>query len=63
MSKKPTEVSDMSQGKSRGKSKTPQDAAFRRWLEGQLHEKYDPVLEESIPDDLLSVLKQDDRPK
>ena len=59
MSKRPTEESVQR----KGKSKTPQDAAFRRWLEEQLHQKYDPVLDESIPDDLLSVLKPDDRPE
>jgi hypothetical protein len=61
VSKKPTEASVQRKGKA--KSKTPQDAAFRRWLEEQLHEKYDAVLDESIPDDLLSVLKQDERSK
>lgn len=58
-SKKPTEKSSQR----KGKSKTPKDAAFRRWLEEQLHQKYDAVLEEPIPDDLLAMLKQDEKTK
>lgn len=55
MSKKP--VDPPAGGKGKAKPRAPQDAAFRRWLEGQLHDKYDAVLNEPIPDDLLSVLK------
>jgi hypothetical protein len=68
VSKKPPEAS--ARGKGRPKARTPQDSAFRRWLEGQLHQKYDPVLDEPIPEELLSVLKpessgqpNDPRPK
>lgn len=58
MSKKPTEAS--ARGKGKAKARSPQDTAFRRWLEEQLHHKYDQVLDEPIPDDLLSLLKPDD---
>jgi hypothetical protein len=59
VSKKPTEASVRRKGQIQ--SKTPQDTAFRRWLEEQLHQKYDDILNEPIPDDLLSLLKPEDR--
>jgi hypothetical protein len=40
----------------RPKSDQPSDDAFRSWLERQLHKKYDDILEEPIPDDLLALL-------
>ena len=61
MSKKPTDETVRHKGKA--KSKASQDPAFRRWLEEQLHQKYDPVLQEAIPNELLSLLKPDEEPK
>ncbi|MGH6944622.1 MAG: hypothetical protein ACREH6_10430 [Geminicoccaceae bacterium] len=33
------------------------DASFDRWLVGQLRKLYDDVLEESVPDDLVRVVR------
>jgi hypothetical protein len=33
------------------------DAGFDRWLSGKLHEMYDPVLNEEVPDDLDKLLE------
>ena len=48
-------------GKGR-KSEPTQDELFRRWLEQQLHKRFDPVLEEPVPDDLLSLLRRQQEP-
>jgi Anti-sigma factor NepR len=32
------------------------EAGFDRWLDRQLHEIYDPVLDEAIPDEIASLL-------
>lgn len=36
-----------------------QERAFNRWLSEQLRRKYDPVLEESIPEEILELLRRD----
>lgn len=40
-------------------SRSKQERAFNRWLNDQLRKKYDPVLDETIPDELLALLRQD----
>jgi hypothetical protein len=41
----------------------PLDAGFERWLDRQLHDLYDPILNEPIPDDLARLLDRfDSRP-
>jgi len=47
-------------GGSLGSDGTMVDRAFDRWLNRQLHRLYDPVLAESVPDDLLRLLDQFD---
>jgi hypothetical protein len=34
------------------------EAGFDRWLDRQLHEIYDPVLDEAIPDEIASLLER-----
>jgi hypothetical protein len=60
VSKKPTTSSTPRKGR---KSEPTQDESFRRWLEQQLHKKYDAVLEEPVPDELLSLLRPEDPQK
>ena len=39
------------------------DTGFERWLNGQLHKLYDPVLDEAVPDELARLLEGfDERP-
>jgi hypothetical protein len=40
------------------KRPTPLDASFDRYLSRQLHEIYDPILDEAIPDSIASVLER-----
>ena len=40
-------------------SRNSQERAFNRWLNEQLRKKYDPVLDESIPDEILELLRRD----
>jgi hypothetical protein len=40
-------------------SRTSQERAFNRWLNEQLRKKYDPVLDEAIPEEILELLRQD----
>ena len=44
-------------GKDRMKRPSPLDAGFDRWLNRRLHELYDPVLQEPVPDVFLSLLE------
>jgi len=39
--------------------RTSQERAFNRWLSEQLRRKYDPVLDESIPEEILDLLRRD----
>jgi hypothetical protein len=36
------------------------DASFDRWLVGQMRKLYDEVLEESVPDDLVQLVRSFD---
>jgi hypothetical protein len=38
-----------------------QDAGFDRWLTGHLREMYDEVLRETVPEDLVRMVRQFDR--
>jgi hypothetical protein len=50
-------------GNERMKRRSSLDAGFDRYLSRQLHEIYDPVLNEAIPDEIASLLEQfDQRP-
>lgn len=40
-------------------SRNIQERAFNRWLNDQLRKKYDPVLDETIPEDILALLRKD----
>lgn len=43
--------------------RNPLDSGFERWLDRKLHDLYDPILNEAIPDDLARLLDQfDERP-
>jgi hypothetical protein len=48
-------------GKDRMRRPSPLDAGFDRWLNRRLHELYDPVLEEPVPDTITSLLEGFDR--
>jgi hypothetical protein len=43
------------------KRPSPLDAGFDRWLNRRLHELYDPVLAEPVPDAIASLLEGFDR--
>lgn len=43
-------------GSRSGQRRRGLDAGFDRWLERKLHELYDPVLEEEVPDELKRLL-------
>ena len=43
------------------KRRSSLEAGFDRWLNRQLHEIYDPVLNEAIPDEIASLLDQFER--
>jgi hypothetical protein len=50
-------------GNERMKRRSSLDAGFDRYLSRQLHEIYDPVLNEAIPDEIAALLDQfDQRP-
>ena len=40
------------------KSQSPLDASFDRYLSRQLHEIYDPILNEAIPENIANVLER-----
>lgn len=42
------------------KRRSPIDAGFDRWLDRQLHDIYDPVLNEAVPDEIERLLKEFD---
>src|ERR671932_1360697 len=44
-------------GTDRMRRPSPLDAGFDRWLNRRLHELYDPVLQEPVPDVFLSLLE------
>ena len=46
-----------SSGNERMKRRSLLDAGFDRWLNRRLHELYDPVLEEPVPDSITSLLE------
>jgi hypothetical protein len=52
-----------SERKGRARTEPSPDELFRRWLEQQLHKRFDPVLEEPVPDDLLALLQRQDSQK
>ena len=56
-----TDKKERSQGKSSNKSR-PTDSAFDRWLNRGLHELFDDVMKEPVPDELLKIV-QDDKKK
>lgn len=37
------------------------DAGFDRWLNKQLHQIYDPVLSEAVPEDMMRLLEELDQ--
>ncbi len=37
------------------------DAGFDRWLNRQLHQIYDPVLSEAVPEDMMRLLEELDQ--
>lgn len=39
-----------------GRRRKRSDAGYERWLTGQLHEMYDPVLAEPVPEELERLL-------
>ncbi len=39
----------------------PEDTGFDRWLNRQLHKIYDPILDETIPDDINDLLERFER--
>ena len=41
--------------------RVPEDAGFDRWLNRQLHKIYDPILDETIPDDINDLLERFER--
>lgn len=41
-------------------TRTTADASFDRWLVGQMRKLYDEVLEESVPDDLVRLVRSFD---
>ena len=43
-----------------GVKRTTSDASFDRWLAGQMRKLYDEVLEESVPDDLVQLVRSFD---
>lgn len=45
----------------RGKSAL--DCGFDRWVSKRLHQMYDPVLAEAIPEDMLRLLEGFDEPR
>ncbi len=45
----------------RGHGEDPSlEQGFERWLNRQLHHLYDPVLSETVPDEILRLLQQFD---
>jgi hypothetical protein len=50
-----------SSGNERMKRRSLLDAGFDRWLNRRLHELYDPVLEEPVPEGIASLLEGFDR--
>jgi len=48
-------------GNERMKRRSSLDAGFDRYLSRQLHEIYDPVLNEAIPDEIAALLDEFDR--
>jgi hypothetical protein len=55
--KDPTPVSAPNSGKGRKRGKT--EAAFDLWLQKGLHEIYDKVAREPVPDELLKLIEED----
>ena len=43
-----------------GKKRKPGDAAFDVWLERGLHQLYDDVAREPVPDELLRLIRDDE---
>lgn len=41
-----------------GAGRSAIDAGFERWLDNQLHRLYDPVLNETLPDDIARLIEQ-----
>lgn len=47
-----------------GKQRSATESDYDRWLDRRLHQLYDPVLNEKIPDELASLLLQfDEKPQ
>ena len=40
------------------KRRSPIDAGFDRWLDRQLHDIYDPILNEAVPDEIERLLRE-----
>ena len=58
----PKHIASMSDGKQpspakRPKPKRPAEQAFDTWLDRGLHEIYDEVAREPVPDDLLKLIR------
>ena len=41
--------------------RVPENTGFDRWLNRQLHKIYDPILDETIPDDINDLLERFER--
>ncbi|WP_426956733.1 NepR family anti-sigma factor [Muricoccus radiodurans] len=46
-------------GQGSGRGSSAPDAAFDLWLQRGLHEMFDDVMREPIPDELLRLIKQE----
>lgn len=44
-------------------TRDPGDAAFDRWLQRELSRLYDQTLSEPVPEELLKLLKDSEKPK
>ena len=52
-------VSKPDQGQGNGRGQAAPDSAFDIWLQRGLHQMFDDVMREPIPDELLRLIEQD----
>ncbi len=50
------------EGPGHGRRRSALDHGFDRWLSKQLHQIYDPVLTEAVPEDMMRLLDRFDGP-
>ncbi len=55
---KPTSASDPVAAKTKSPGRKP-DEAFDKWLKKGLHQLYDTVTREPVPDELLRLIEED----